>query len=63
MGPVGGYIIKKFDAMIEEIPAGFEMLVNNFSAGIIGADFGADWLYGRWGPVVLASTAYLRKPE
>jgi len=38
MGPLGGYIIKKFDQAVEgKIPAGFEMLVNNFSAGIIGA--------------------------
>ncbi|MBS3994347.1 MAG: PTS transporter subunit EIIC, partial [Alkaliphilus sp.] len=37
MGPFGGYVIKKFDGAIEgKIPAGFEMLVNNFSAGIIG---------------------------
>ena len=37
MGPFGGYVIKKFDEAIEgKIPAGFEMLVNNFSAGIIG---------------------------
>ncbi len=37
MGPLGGYIIKKFDQLIEgKIKAGFEMLVNNFSAGIIG---------------------------
>jgi PTS system mannitol-specific IIC component len=36
-GPLGGFCIKKFDAMIEgKIPAGFEMLINNFSAGIIG---------------------------
>ncbi len=38
MGPLGGFIIKKFDKAIDgKIPAGFEMLVNNFSAGIIGA--------------------------
>lgn len=38
MGPLGGYVIKKFDQAVEgKIPAGFEMLVNNFSAGIIGA--------------------------
>lgn len=38
MGPLAGYVIKKFDKAIEgKIPAGFEMLVNNFSAGIIGA--------------------------
>jgi PTS system mannitol-specific IIC component len=37
MGPVGGYVIKKFDKLVEDkVPTGFEMLVNNFSAGIIG---------------------------
>lgn len=37
MGPVGGYIIKRFDKLIAgKIKAGFEMLVDNFSAGIIG---------------------------
>lgn len=37
MGPLGGYIIKKFDEFIEDkIPVGFEMVVNNFSLGIIG---------------------------
>jgi PTS system mannitol-specific IIC component len=36
-GPLGGWCIKKFDeVMTGKIPAGFEMLVNNFSAGIIG---------------------------
>ncbi len=38
MGPLGGYVIKKFDKLVEgKIKAGFEMLVNNFSVGIIGA--------------------------
>ena len=37
MGPLGGYLIKKFDEAIHgKIKSGFEMLVNNFSAGIIG---------------------------
>jgi len=37
MGPLGGYVIKKVDeALQDKIPAGFEMLVNNFSAGIVG---------------------------
>jgi len=37
IGPLGGWIIKKFDKAIEnKIPAGFEMIVNNFSIGIIG---------------------------
>ena len=36
MGPIGGYAIKKFDqALHGKIKSGFEMLVNNFSAGII----------------------------
>ncbi len=35
-GPLGGYVIKKFDDLFQDkIPAGFEMLVNNFSAGIL----------------------------
>lgn len=37
MGPLAGYCIKKFDEAMEgRMPAGFEMLINNFSAGIIG---------------------------
>ncbi|MCA0987598.1 PTS mannitol-specific transporter subunit IIBC [Guptibacillus algicola] len=37
MGPLGGFAIKKFDEAIKgKIKSGFEMLVNNFSAGIIG---------------------------
>jgi mannitol PTS system EIICBA or EIICB component len=37
MGPLGGWLIKVVDDLIEEkIPVGFEMLVNNFSAGILG---------------------------
>ncbi len=37
MGPLAGFCIKKFDeAMDGRMPAGFEMLINNFSAGIIG---------------------------
>lgn len=37
MGPIGGWLIKKFDETFQsKIPTGFEMLVNNFSAGLIG---------------------------
>lgn len=37
MGPLSAYIIKKFDEFLEgKIPVGFEMVVNNFSLGIIG---------------------------
>ena len=36
-GPTGGWAIKKFDRWADgKIPSGFEMLVNNFSSGIIG---------------------------
>ena len=36
MGPLGGWAIKKVDEMLDgKIPVGFEMLVNNFSAGIL----------------------------
>lgn len=37
MGPLAGYCIKKFDEAMEgRMPAGFEMLINNFSAGLMG---------------------------
>lgn len=37
IGPISGYVIKRFDKLIKEkIPVGFEMLVNNFSIAIIG---------------------------
>ncbi|MFJ5441511.1 PTS mannitol transporter subunit IICBA [Pectobacterium sp. CHL-2024] len=37
VGPLGGWAIKRFDSMVDgKIKSGFEMLVNNFSAGIIG---------------------------
>ncbi|MFI3312737.1 MAG: PTS mannitol transporter subunit IICBA [Eubacteriales bacterium] len=37
VGPLSAYILKKFDKAIDgKVKAGFEMLVNNFSLGIIG---------------------------
>jgi mannitol PTS system EIICBA or EIICB component len=37
VGPSAGWLLKKVDEVLEErIPVGFEMLVNNFSAGILG---------------------------
>lgn len=37
MGPLAGYTIRRFDRMVEgRVKAGFEMLVSNFSIGILG---------------------------
>ncbi len=37
MGPLGGWLMRQFDQRCaRRIPMGFEMLVNNFSAGILG---------------------------
>ncbi len=37
MGPLGGYLIMQFDRLVEgRVRQGFEMLVNTFSAGILG---------------------------
>lgn len=37
VGPFSAWVIKKFDKLVEgHVKAGFEMLVNNFSLGIIG---------------------------
>jgi PTS system mannitol-specific IIC component len=49
MGPLGGFLIKQFDNAIQpRIPSGFEMLINNFSAGILGAGLAilAFWAIG-----------------
>ncbi len=36
MGPLAAWVMKKFDELVQpHIPAGFEMLINNFSLGII----------------------------
>jgi PTS system mannitol-specific IIC component len=52
MGPLGGWVIKKVDNAFEgNVPAGFEMLVNNFSAGIMAALL-ALLAYSGVGPVV-----------
>ncbi|WP_281883451.1 PTS mannitol transporter subunit IICB [Paenibacillus sp. YYML68] len=38
VGPLSAWVLKRFDRTIEgKVRSGFEMLVNNFSAGIIGA--------------------------
>lgn len=59
MGPLGGFLIKKFDEKIEgKIKTGFEMLVNNFSAGIIGMIM-AIFAYLAIGPVVSILSSFL----
>ncbi|MBR1580060.1 MAG: PTS mannitol transporter subunit IICBA [Selenomonadaceae bacterium] len=59
MGPIGGIAIKKFDeAAQDSIPGGFEMLVNNFSAGILGGLL-ACVAYTFVGPLVTSLTGGL----
>ena len=59
MGPLGAYVIKKFDQLIEgKIRTGFEMLVNNFSAGILGGALAILAFLGI-GPAVSAFTDVL----
>src|SRR4029078_13356739 len=64
-GPIGAFLIKKWDDLAEDrIPSGFEMLVNNFSAGILGAILAIvgvlsigpilEWLSNRLGDFVSA---------
>ncbi|TJY42255.1 PTS mannitol transporter subunit IICBA [Cohnella pontilimi] len=54
MGPLAAWILKKFDQSIEgKVKSGFEMLVNNFSSGIIGGLL-AVLAYKGIGPVVEA---------
>lgn len=46
-GPLGGWVIKKFDELFaDHIPTGFEMLVNNFSSGILGFALAILGFYG-----------------
>ena len=60
MGPLGGYVIKKFDEMVEgKIAAGFEMLIANFSAGILGMLVSLLGFYAI-GPIVLALNNILK---
>jgi mannitol PTS system EIICBA or EIICB component len=52
MGPVAAFILKMVDGYVQErTRAGFEMLVDNFSAGIVGAGTAVAGVYGV-GPVV-----------
>ena len=56
MGPLGGWAMKKLDALWEgKIRPGFEMLVDNFSAGILGMILAVFGFFGI-GPIVSAFT-------
>jgi mannitol-specific phosphotransferase system IIC component len=58
MGPAAAYVLKLVDGFIQErTKAGFEMLVDNFSAGIIGA---AAAIFGSWAikPIVKHVTTW-----
>ena len=59
MGPLAGGCIKKFDQFMEtRMPAGFEMLINNFSVGIFGMVLAILGFYGI-GPAMTAILAVL----
>ena len=59
MGPLAGWVIKVFDKAVEgKIKAGFEMLVNNFSIGILGLLMAIVGYYGI-GPIMAALLAVL----
>jgi PTS system mannitol-specific IIC component len=52
MGPLAAWVQKKIDGLLQpKTPAGFEMLVDNFSAGIAGAALAVGGFFGI-GPVV-----------
>ncbi|WP_328363617.1 PTS mannitol transporter subunit IICBA [Mycobacterium sp. NBC_00419] len=54
MGPLGGWVIKKIDALWDgKIRPGFEMLIDNFSAGIVGLILAVFGFFGI-GPIVTA---------
>lgn len=60
MGPLAGFVIKKFDKAVDgKIPSGFEMLVNNFSIGILGMILAILGFFAI-GPVVVVLTGILK---
>lgn len=60
VGPLAAWVIKKFDKAVGgHIKAGFEMLVNNFSLGIIGAILACLAMYGV-APLVTGMNSVMR---
>lgn len=59
MGPLSAWIVKKFDKAIDgKIPTGFEMVVNNFSLGII-AFLLCLCSYSFIGPVIVEANSFV----
>lgn len=59
MGPLAAWLMKKVDSIWDgKIKAGFEMLVNNFSAGILGAILAIVAFFGI-APIITALSAAL----
>lgn len=59
VGPLGGLVMKKTDEALEgKIPAGFEMVINNFAIGILG--FALMLLsYSVIGPMITAANGFI----
>ena len=59
MGPLAGLVIKHFDKLVDgKIPTGFEMLVNNFSIGILGFILAILGFYAI-GPAIMVGTSLI----
>ena len=59
MGPLSAWVVKKFDKAIDgKIPTGFEMVVNNFSLGII-AFLLCLCSYSFIGPVIVEANSFV----
>lgn len=59
VGPLAGVIIKYFDKAVDgKIPTGFEMLVNNFSIGILGMIVAIIAFLGI-GPAIVTATSFI----
>lgn len=61
IGPLAAYVLKRFDlVVVPRVRAGFEMLVNNFSLGILGLIMAIVGFLGI-GPVITGLTAVLER--
>lgn len=59
VGPLAGLVIKVFDKAVEgKVPTGFEMLVNNFSIGILGMILAIISFFAI-GPAIVTVTSFI----